>query len=279
MNATEDSVTQQKKVKADMTRAAQLLVAEVEAKMFPPQVQQLSYEQLYRNSQQQQQQQQSFGQSAIVAPPLKPSAAFSRAPVWTPTVQPTPAPTPAPAWHPNPTFSRPPVWSPVPVPAPTRAPATTPSARFPHLELVQDPKMFESAYLHPQSAENDRREAVRNAVDTEVQSNQCRVLAPLLVRFDGAESKYVAVKLEANGALTGVRDQVPDMVLNFHADTGAITVTVCQVSSIMSRFQLVVDILYAMKSSVPLSIQAFNELYDEMRVQQLRLLRDRPAAM
>lgn len=280
-NTTDESLTHQKKVKADMTRAAQLLVAEVEAKMFPPQVQQLSYEQLSQT--QPPWSPIPFGQppslfsnnvsplSNHTPPPLlKPNTTFSRPPVWTPTPSTSHA-----SWTPplttNPTFSRPPVWSPTPTPTPTPAPAP----RFPHLDLVQDPKVFESAYLHPRSAQNDRQEANRNIVQTELQTNQCRVLAPLLVRFDGPESKYVAVKLEANGVLTGVRDQVPDMVLNFHADTGAITVTVCKVSAILSRFQLVVDILYAMKSSIPLTIQAFNQLYDEMRVQQLRLLRQR----
>jgi len=101
-------------------------------------------------------------------------------------------------------------------------------------------------------------EAARAADRATLAPPQCKVLPPLLVTYTGRESKFVPVEVMANAAMRVVRDGPFDLVLNFAAPSGAVTVTVCKVRETRMRaVEMAITALY--DTTDP---ETFSELVD-----------------
>ena len=129
--------------------------------------------------------------------------------------------------------------------------------------------MQNAAQVHRQAS------VVANVPPTE---HTCKVYPPLLVRYrDPAQpgDQYVPVELFAGGEMRYTRG-FPDLILNFHSDTRAITVTVCQIDARKwSQYQLAMQTLYSMTvvgAETTLTVPEFTALYDNVRYNLLRSL-------
>jgi hypothetical protein len=104
---------------------------------------------------------------------------------------------------------------------------------------------------------------------------KCEVFPPLLVRYGGEEDTFIPVKLTISGEMHKTLE-TPDMILNFHADSKAITLTMCDLDkNNLSRYNVAVDALYAMRMPIGLdglSLIEFASLYDEARAPLLKNL-------
>lgn len=151
---------------------------------------------------------------------------------------------------------------------------------------AQQHDLFMKNYIRPQDGVNNMRVSMQNA--SEVHQNataatratptthQCRVFPPLLVRYDDPKTRadaYIPVALFAGGELhytTGF----PDLILNFHADTHAITLTACQIDpKKFQQYELAMEVLYSLTVSDPdkmLTVAEFTTLYDQARYTWLR---------
>jgi hypothetical protein len=149
--------------------------------------------------------------------------------------------------------------------------------------------LFFQNYIKPQDASKDFQTSLSNvsAVQQQVQrdtnqpndiSRKCQVFPPLLVRYDDPKSrddKYVAIKILSGGEIKATSD-VPDMILNFHADTHAITVTICNIDpKKVKDFEITIWALYSMFDKDPenmLDITSFTILYDQTRYELLKAI-------
>ncbi len=150
-------------------------------------------------------------------------------------------------------------------------------------------KMFLTQYTNPAFAETDLRQSATNAVNAHknltlamniaASSNQCGVFPPLLIRYNGAEDKYIPVRItNSSGEIHAVRDELPDMIVNFHAQSRAITLTVCRIDSThMEKYFTVLDVMYSIapvaNNEVAVTIEEFTKLYDQHRAEYLHNLK------
>lgn len=103
----------------------------------------------------------------------------------------------------------------------------------------------------------------------------CKVYPPLLVRYSGTSDQYIPVQLFM-GAEMRRTTGFPDMIVNFHSDTQAITVTVCQIEpKKMQQYELAMQVLYSMVSDNPLTIEEFTSMYDLNRYNLTRSIAQR----
>jgi hypothetical protein len=98
------------------------------------------------------------------------------------------------------------------------------------------------------------------------QPKTCRVFPPLLVRYmDRGTDQYIPVKILTGGEMK-YTSEVPDLVLNFHSDTQAITITVCTIDPKKYKdYELTIWALYSMVSDNMLDVSKFTLLYDQTR--------------
>jgi len=106
----------------------------------------------------------------------------------------------------------------------------------------------------------------------------CQVYPPLLVRYNdmkSKEDKYIPAKILAGGELRLTED-IPDIILNFHADTHAITITVCKINpQKVKDYELTIWTLYSMYNKNPdnmLDIPGFSLMYDQTRYELLKAI-------
>lgn len=113
------------------------------------------------------------------------------------------------------------------------------------------------------------------AVDTKQGSpspnvKTCQVYPPLLVRTNTED--FIPVELFMDGEIRRTNGY-PDMIVNFHADTGAITLTVCQIDpKKMKQYEIAMQVLYSLTSDQPVTIPQFTDMYDNKRYTLLRSL-------
>ena len=132
---------------------------------------------------------------------------------------------------------------------------------------VNKPNLFPSAYTDRALAQRDLAQAQTQARD------ECTVFPPLLVRYQGSDDFFIPVKVFSGGELHRTSG-IPDMVINFHAESHAITLTVCQVPT-RHKYPLVrlaISTLYSMTSQKPLNLTRFLEVYDRHRSTVLHAL-------
>lgn len=108
--------------------------------------------------------------------------------------------------------------------------------------------------------------------------HQCRVFPPLLVRYDDPKTHqdaFIPVELYSGGEIHYARG-FPDMILNFHADTHAITLTTCKIDpKKMREYEIAMQVLYSLVTTDPdkmLSVAEFTVMYDVKRYALLRSL-------
>lgn len=147
--------------------------------------------------------------------------------------------------------------------------------------------LFFQNYIKPQDAAKDFQTTMSNAASVQqtVQQNtnqpndlsrKCRVFPPLLIRYNDEKSrddKYIPVKVLFGGELRATSD-VPDIILNFHADSHAITLTICNINPAkMKDFELAIWTLYSMLDKDPdnmVDITSFTIMYDQTRYELLK---------
>jgi hypothetical protein len=156
--------------------------------------------------------------------------------------------------------------------------------------------LFFQNYIKPQDAAKDFQTSMNNVVTVSTTMNnnnsnnnntnssdiaafrKCQVYPPLLIRYYDPmapnQDRYVAVKILKGGELRATHE-IPDMILNFHADTRAITVTICQIDPAkMKDFELSIWALYSMfhpnADNNMVDINSFTILYDQTRYELLK---------
>ena len=97
----------------------------------------------------------------------------------------------------------------------------------------------------------------------------------MLVRYNGNGDDYIPVQLVSGGEMHYTKG-VPDMILNFHKDTHAITVTICNIQkNKLPDYEIAMQTLYSMVINTEpekmLSVQDFTTMYDLKRYEILRL--------
>lgn len=110
---------------------------------------------------------------------------------------------------------------------------------------------------------------------SEPREHQCRVYPPLLVRYGESKDAYIPVELYTGGEIHYAKG-FPDLILNFHADTHAITVTTCKIDpKKMREYEIAMQVLYSMATADPeraITMAEFTIMYDTKRYALLRSL-------
>ena len=150
---------------------------------------------------------------------------------------------------------------------------------------LQQQDLFMKNYINKQDGVKDLKVSMANAADIHKKAtlavgnppseHVCKVFPPLLVRYQDPQAKdaYIPVELSAGAEMHYARS-FPDLVLNFHADTHAVTVTVCRIEPFkMKVYELAMQVLYSMTTTQPdkmLTVTEFTALYDNVRYNLLR---------
>ena len=91
----------------------------------------------------------------------------------------------------------------------------------------------------------------------------------MLIRYEGLEYLYIPVAILQGGEIQKTLG-IPDLLLNFHAESQAVTVTICNVDPNKLRdYQITISTLYSMMADRSLPIDAFSTLYDRVRAEVL----------
>lgn len=151
---------------------------------------------------------------------------------------------------------------------------------------AQQADLFMRNYVRPQDAVKNLNAAQQNAQTVHQKlaaattlasttARHCRVYPPLLVRYAGPDDAYIPVNLMAGAELQTTRG-LPDLILNFHADTQAITVTTCRIEPTKwPEYELAMQVLYSLtvpEAERTLNVREFTQLYDQVRYNLLRAL-------
>lgn len=147
-----------------------------------------------------------------------------------------------------------------------------------NVQPVQGGALFFKQYQHPQIGQANHAQALtnRDSVFQQLPSpptGKCTVFPPLLVRFAGHKDTYIPVQVLSGGEIHDTA-QIPDFIMNFHRDTGAITLTVCDIpKQRYFDFEIAVTALYALQADQPLSLNEITALYDQNRMKVLEHLK------
>ncbi len=137
-------------------------------------------------------------------------------------------------------------------------------------EQRPNPPLFHQNYMDESMAHQDMKTVEQNVHQLSTPPLTCEVFPPLLVRYRGDTNVYVPVEIAVGGELHKTL-RVPDLILNFHAQSQAITPTWCDLKLKESKLYLMVnDALYRMRAPQPLTILEFQELYDQTRMALIR---------
>lgn len=148
--------------------------------------------------------------------------------------------------------------------------------------------LFMQNYINKQDGQRDLAKTMQTAASVHKQAtiitgstpreHQCRVFPPLLVRYDDPKTHqdaFIPVELYAGGEIHYARG-FPDMILNFHADTHAITLTTCKIDpQKMREYEIAMQVLYSLVTVEPdkmLTVAEFTMMYDAKRYALLRSL-------
>lgn len=148
-----------------------------------------------------------------------------------------------------------------------------------------NPNLFYQNYMNDGDAKRDHVTSLQNMLTATTQNTgktsmpttkPCHVYPPLLIRYndpDNPVNRFIAVDVYAGGELHPAKG-VPDLVINFHIDTHAITITSCHIPVKKSQdFKIVIWTLYAMHpgpNNKSLTISEFTQMYDQVRFEVMR---------
>ena len=142
-----------------------------------------------------------------------------------------------------------------------------PPRNFKDSEFVASYKSgFAAQYDHQKSIENLKKvnnELLNNQLSVEIE--KCTVYPPLLVRYEGVEQEPIPINILSSGELK-VTKGPPDMIINFHWESGSITLVSCELDpDKVGDYEVAITTFYAMTSDEGLTVQRFTELYDVTR--------------
>jgi len=153
-----------------------------------------------------------------------------------------------------------------------------------------DKSLFFQNYINPRDAMKDHQTNVANVQNIATNLNnppefgkRCNVFPPLLIRYTPPrgtpnENKFVPIELLPGGELK-LTDKVPDIILNFHSDSKAITFTTCDIKrEKLPDFNIFVSSVYNLHELDPnktVDIQLFTMMYDQQRYSLLQSLHSR----
>ncbi len=137
--------------------------------------------------------------------------------------------------------------------------------------------LFFQNYINPADAQRNHQVGLNNmSPQVEARAARCHVFPPLLIRFHDPSrnvDQYVPVEILRTGELR-LTDGVPDVILNFHADTRAITMTLCDMNPKkipdIETFISVVYSLMEVDDSQTVDVEKFTLLYDQARYNYLK---------
>lgn len=135
--------------------------------------------------------------------------------------------------------------------------------------------MFYQHYISPTYAQEDHNTGLQNMTQNGGSATDCHVYPPLLVRYadpSRPSDQYLPVDVYNNGELHPAQG-VPDLTVNFHASTGAITLTSCHVDPEREQdLKIAIWTFYSMHpgpNDRTLTIDEFTSMYDQTRFQVL----------
>jgi hypothetical protein len=140
--------------------------------------------------------------------------------------------------------------------------------------------IFEKNYVQTNHAIEDKNKAIRATAETNMKGNgQCSLFPPLLIRYYPVDNKdrFVGAIIGSLGSIVATKGK-PEVIVNFHSNTHAITLSVCTSSippSKMPHLKIAIMSLYKMYTTDHVregirSIQEFQLMYDQSRENLLR---------
>lgn len=141
--------------------------------------------------------------------------------------------------------------------------------------------LFAKHYASPSTAQSDHDQSLNNAklgLSSEGLQHEstCFVLPPLFIRYQdpaNAGDAYIPFIIVGSGELHETKE-TPDLIVNFHKQSQAITLTVCRDpgSDRMSLFERVIQWLYSLisTSGKPVTVKQFLSMYDQKRYETLQ---------
>lgn len=144
--------------------------------------------------------------------------------------------------------------------------------------------LFFQNYINPadalknQAATAVNMKTVAQSVDQFPSASRCHVFPPLLIRYHDPKNPadvFLPVEVLAMAEIHRT-DNVPDVILNFHADTRAITLTLCDINpkklDVLGMFISVVYSLADADETQTVDIAQFTTRYDQARYAYLKNL-------
>lgn len=141
---------------------------------------------------------------------------------------------------------------------------------------VSTQSSFIQSYNSSVGAEHDQRQLSQNVDD--YKNVDIDVFPPLLITYKPdpmyPDGRFAPLLVNMGGELKPAKEGVPDLVLNFHNPSGAITVSVFPVKSKdkFNYMKLTMNTLYAMKSPHPVTVDEFLKIYSDTRTRLLNVI-------
>lgn len=135
---------------------------------------------------------------------------------------------------------------------------------------------FNNSYSTPVGSDHDKRQLEQNMSD--YKNVDIDVFPPLLITYKPEhaypDGRFASLKVGMGGELKPSKEGVPDIVINFHNPSGAITVSVFPVKNRdnFNNLKLVMSTLYAMKSPTPVTADEFLKIYSDTRTRLLNVI-------
>jgi len=139
----------------------------------------------------------------------------------------------------------------------------------------QNPLFFQQ-YLNPRVATMDYNTSMNNLTsatqnykrpDNFPEVKPCHVFPPFLIRFGGAKDEFVPVTIVQYAELQRNDVSLPDIVLNFHAQSHAINFTTCVIDKEKLKYlEMFIHVVYSLQRDEPIKdLEDFTILYDIKR--------------
>ena len=133
---------------------------------------------------------------------------------------------------------------------------------------------FDTSYNSLIGANHDKAQLSRNL--QEYKNVDIDVFPPLLIKYKTEpaypDGRFLPLVVRMGGELQPAEEGVPDIVLNFHNPSGAITISVFPVKNAnFHNLKLAMNVFYAMKSPEPVDAQKFIEIYRDTRTRLLNV--------
>lgn len=137
--------------------------------------------------------------------------------------------------------------------------------------------LFYQNYINPRSAQKDYETNVSNVKKVfatfDTTGKKCHVYPPLLIRYADQQSQFIPIEILPLGEIK-ITAKIPDIILNFHADSKAITFTTCEIDKKkIPDFNIFITAVYSMfvvDTEKTFDIHQFTVMYDQERYSLLK---------